>query len=213
MGRAGNRADHDVVEGKAKLLLLGTNLLGKADITKAAIFVDRGSRRDRIRLAAFGLHVRDRLFPTLPDTDVEPFVDHLDIGPHDPAQQDVADTVIDGVLMRHPAFLNQPAFHADFRRDSRHHARVVRLHPADRDQRIGVGGDRIGNDVFELAQLVAAESQSRITVLALGVEFDLAAQVCAEPLQLLDMRGSEGEWIAFEFLQHARCPSAAAPMP
>jgi hypothetical protein len=86
---------------------------------------------------------------------------------------------------------------------------VVRLHPADRDQRIGVGGDRIGNDVFELAQLVAAESQSRIAVLALGVELDLAAQMCAEPLQLLDMRGSEGEWIAFELLQHARCPSVS----
>src|SRR6267142_362112 len=129
MGRAGNRADDDVVEGKAKLLLLGTNRLGEADITKAAIFVDRGSRRDRVRLAALGLHVRDRLFPTLPDTDVKPFVDHLDIGAHDPAQQDVADAVIDGVLVRHPAFLNQPAFHSDFRRDSSDHARVVRLHP------------------------------------------------------------------------------------
>ena len=175
--------------------------------------MDRGSRRDRVRLAALGLYVGDRLFPTLPDADIEPLVDHLDIGTHDPAQQDVADAIIDSVLVRHPAFLDEPAFHSDFRRDGGNHAGVVRLHAPDRDQRIGIGGDRIGNDVFELAQLVAAKSQSRIAVLALGVELDLAAQMCAEALQLLDMRGSEGERIAFEFLQHARSLLSVVPMP
>src|SRR6202011_4118686 len=84
---------------------------------------------------------------------------------------------------------------------------VVRLHAPDRDQRVGIGGNRVGNDVFELAQLVAAERQSRIAVLAFGVELDLAAEMRAEALQLLDVGGSESERIAFELLQHARCLS------
>ena len=95
------------------------------------------------------------------------------------AEQDIADAVVDGVLMRHPAFLHQTALHADLGRNGRNHAGVVGLHAADRDQRIGVGGDRIGNDVFELAQLVAAEGEAGIAVLALGVELDLAAEMRA----------------------------------
>src|SRR5207237_9741615 len=88
---------------------------------------------------------------------------------------------IDLFLMRHPAFLDQPAFHADLGRNGRNHARVVRLHAADRDQRVGVGGDRIGDDVFELAQLVAAEGEPRIAVLAFGVELDVAGNMRARP--------------------------------
>ena len=147
----------------------------------------RGAGRDRIGLAALGLHIRDRLFPALADADVEAFVDQLDIGAHDAAEQDVADAVVDGVLMRHPAFLHQAALHADLGRDGRDHAGVVGLHAADRDQRVGIGGDRVGDDVFELAQLVAAEGETRIAVLALGVDLDLAAEMLRQPLQLLDM--------------------------
>ena len=161
-----------------------------------------GAGRDRIGLAALGLHVRDRLFPALANADVETFIDQLDIGAHDAAEQDIADAVVDGVLMRHPAFLHQAALHADLGRNRCDHAGVVGLHAADRDQRVGIGGDRIGDDVFELAQLVAAEGQPRIAVFPLGVEFDLAAEMLREPLQLLDMGGPEGERIAFEFLQH-----------
>ena len=117
------------------------------------------------------------VFPAFPDADVEAVLDHPHVRAHDPAQQDVADPVVDRVLMRHPAFLHQPAFHADLGRDRGDHAGMVRLHAADRDQRVGVGGDRVGDDVFELAQLVAAEGQPRIAVLALGVELDLAAEM------------------------------------
>ena len=53
-----------------------------------------------------------------------------------------------------------------------------------------------------LRSFVAAEGQPRIAVFPLGVEFDLAAEVLREPLQLLDMGGPKGERIAFEFLQH-----------
>src|ERR1700687_459232 len=114
--------------------------------------------------------------------------------------------------MRHPAFLYQPAFHSDFRGDRGNHARMVRLYSPDRDQRVGVGSNRIGHNVFELAQLVAAESQPRMAILAFGVKLDLAAQMRAEAFQLLDMRGSESKGVAFEFLQHASAFLSSAPM-
>ena len=161
-----------------------------------------GAGRNRVGLAALGLHVRNRLFPALANADVKAFIDQLHVGAHDAAEQDIADAVVDGVLVRHPAFLHQAALHADLGRDGCDHAGVVGLHAADRDQRVGIGSDRIGDDVFELAQLVAAEGETRIAVLALGVELDLAAEMLREPLQLLDMGGSEGERIAFEFFQH-----------
>ena len=69
---------------------------------------------------------------------------------------------------------------------------------------------RIGNDVFELAQLVAAEREAGIAVLALGVELDLVAQMRAQALQPLDRRRAEGERIAFEFFQHAQRPIVEA---
>ena len=130
----------------------------------------------------------------------------LHVGAHDAAQHDVADPVVDRVLVRDPGLLHQPAFHADLGRDRRHLARVVRLHAADRDQRVGVRGDRVGNDVFELAQLVAAEREAGIAVLALGVELDLVAQMRAQALEPLDRRRAEGERIAFEFFQHGLRP-------
>ena len=158
--------------------------------------------RDRIGLSALCFHVLNGLLPAAPDADIKTFVDHLHIGAHDAAQHDVADAVVDGVLVRHPAFLHQPALHADLGRDGGHHAGVIGLHAADRNQRIGIRSDRVGNDVFELAQLVAAEREPRIAVLALGVELDLAAEMAREPLQFFDMGGPEGERIALEFFQH-----------
>ncbi len=161
-----------------------------------------GAGRNRIGLAALGLHVGNRVFPALANADVELFIDHLHVRAHHAAEQDIADAVVDGVLVRHPAFLHQAAFHADLGRDGRDHAGMVGLYATDRDQRVGIGSDGIGDDVFELAQLVAAEGEARIAVLALGIEFDLAAEVLRQPLQLLDMGGPECERIALEFLQH-----------
>ena len=117
-------------------------------------------------------------------------------------KQDVADPVVDGILVRNPGLLHQAALHADFRRDRGDLARMVRLHAADRDQRVGVRGDRVGDDVFELAQLVAAERKAGIAVLALGVKLDWAAEMRAQVAEFLDRRRSEGERIAGEFLQH-----------
>ena len=67
---------------------------------------------------------------------------------------------------------------------------------------------RIGNDIFELAQLVAAEREAGIAVLALGVDLDLVAKMRAQAPEPLDRRRPEGERIAFEFLQHGRSCAA-----
>jgi len=111
------------------------------------------------------------------DADIEALIDQADVGAHDARKHDVADPVIDSVLVRHPGFLHEAALHADLGGDRGDHAGVVRLHAADRDQRVGVGGDRIGDDVFELAQLVAAIGEAGIAVLALGIDLDLAAEM------------------------------------
>ena len=55
--------------------------------------------------------------------------------------------------------------------------RVVRLHAADRHQRVRTGCDGVGDDIFELADFVAAESEVGIAVLALGENLDAAAQM------------------------------------
>ena len=78
---------------------------------------------------------------------------------------------------------------------------MVRLHAANRHQRIGVRLDRIGDDVFELAQLVATHGQSGIAIIALGVDLDFAADRVGQPWQVLDRRGAEGERVAFEFVE------------
>src|SRR5277367_2020228 len=173
-----------------------------ADVAEPAVFVHRGAGRDRVGLAALGLHVLDRLLPALADPDVESIVDQLDVGAHDAAEHDVADAVVDGVLVGNPALLYEAALHSDFCRDRGDHARVVGLDAADRDQRVGVGGDGVRNDVLELAQLVAAVGQARVAVLAFGVELDAAAEMRGQALELLDVSRSERQRIALEFLQH-----------
>ena len=78
--------------------------------------------------------------------------------------------------MRHPALLHHPAFHPDLGRDRGDLTGVVGLHAADRHQRVGIRRDRVGHDVFELAQLVAADRQAGIAIVALRLDLDLAAE-------------------------------------
>ena len=94
-----------------------------------------------------------------------------------PTHQNVADAVINGVFERNPAFLNQAAPHADLGGDGRHLTRVVGLDTPDGDERVGIRSYGIRNDVFELAHLVTAKGEARIAVLALGIEFDRAAEM------------------------------------
>ena len=70
-------------------------------------------------------------------------------------------------------------------------AGVVRLDAADRHQRVAALGERVGDEVLELAHLVAAERDARVAVLALGPDLDLAAERGAEPRQGMDRRRAE----------------------
>ena len=89
---------------------------------------------------------------------------------------------------RHPALLHEAAFHTDLRSDGSDLARVIGLHAADGHERIRPRRDRVGHNVFEFADLVAAESEARIAVLALGKDLDRAAEVLAQATELLDRR-------------------------
>ena len=51
-----------------------------------------------------------------------------------------------------------------------------------------VRGDGVGDDVLELADLVAPEREPRVAVVALGPDLDVAAERLGEPAELLDGR-------------------------
>jgi hypothetical protein len=59
------------------------------------------------------------------------FVNKAAVGTHQARQQNVADAIIDSVVMWHPAFLDDNALHADLSSSCCDHARVVRLHAAN----------------------------------------------------------------------------------
>ena len=141
LGRAGDRADDEESKAKPSSALLGAHFFGETDIAEPAEFVDAGAGWNGVGTPALLFDLLQRIFPTRADADVETFVDEPHVGAHDAAQLDVTDAVVDGVLVGNPGLLHQPALHADLGGDGGHHAGVVRLHAADRDQRVGVRGD------------------------------------------------------------------------
>ena len=156
VGRAGDGADHDVIECDTELLLLCPHLFSEADIAQTAELVNRSAGRDGIGVPSLRLHVFDGPHPALTNADVKAVADQFNLCSHYAAHQDVPDPVVDSVFERHPTLLDQAAFHAELGGDRRDLPRVVGLHAADRDERIGVRCDGVRDDVFELADLVAA---------------------------------------------------------
>ncbi|KAJ3472248.1 hypothetical protein NLI96_g13385 [Meripilus lineatus] len=103
--------------------------------------------------------------------------------------------------------LHEHALHPEMRGDGRDLAGLVRLHAADRHERVGALRERVGDEVFELARLVAAERKAAVAVLALRIQLDLAAEVRAQALERLDRRRAERERITGETLQiHRQAP-------
>ena len=98
----------------------------------------------------------------------KPLLVEAHVGAHDPREQDVADLVVDRVVPVDPLLLDQPALQAEVRGDGRDLPGVVGLEAADRDERVGALGEHVGDDVLQLAGLVAAVRQARAAVLALG---------------------------------------------
>ncbi|AMX98892.1 hypothetical protein A4R29_04805 [Mesorhizobium ciceri biovar biserrulae] len=72
------------------------------------------------------------------DVDVKVLVDQANLCPHDAAQENFADPVVDGIVTWNPDPLNQEAFHAELGGDRCYHPGVVGLHAADGDERVGV---------------------------------------------------------------------------
>ena len=97
-----------------------------------------------------------------------------DVGAHHPRQQDVADLVVDRVVPRHPLLLHETALQPEVGGDGGDLPGVVGLVAADRDQRVGAAGEHVGDDVLELADLVAAEGEAAVDVLALGPDLGAA---------------------------------------
>src|SRR5205814_182381 len=108
---------------------------------------------------------RERLLPARPERDVEAGLREPYVGAHDPREQDVADLVVDGVRPLHPVLLNEDAAETETRGHRGDLTRVVRLDAADRDERVAALRERFGDEVLQLARLVAAVGKPGVAVL------------------------------------------------
>src|SRR3546814_7788876 len=132
--------------------------------------MNRGPGWNGVGDSARCLHFLQCLQPAVSNSDIEAVVDQADVGAHNSRHQDVADAMGNCVLVRHPALLDKVTLHTDLGGDRSHESRVIRRHAAYGDERVRTGRDRVRNDVFKLAQLVAPERKARIAVLALRIE-------------------------------------------
>ena len=128
--------------------------------------------------------------PAVLEADAEPRLHQADVGPHDAGQQDVADLVVDRVRPVDPALLDQDGLQAHLGGDRGHLPGVVGLHAADADERVRALPERVGDQVLQLAGLVAAVGQPAVAVLALGPDAG-TAEVIAEPVQRVHGAGAE----------------------
>ena len=167
-----------------------------------------GAGRDRVRRAAGRLDVGDRLLPALLEADPEARVHEPHVGAHQAAELDVADAVVDDVGPVDPALLHEHAAHPGARRGGRDLARVVGLHAADRDERVAALGARVGDEVLELARLVAAVGEPAVAVVALRPHVR-AAELRAQPLEPVHGRRAERQRVPLEGVEaHARSIAA-----
>src|SRR5437773_1720570 len=72
-----------------------------------------------------------------------------------------------------------------------------RLHAADRDECVAALRERVGDEVLELPQLVAAEREAGVAVVTLGPE-RCAAELLGQPFEPVDRGGAEKERIPLE---------------
>ena len=201
VGRAGDGADDDVVEEDVVLGFLHRDLASPVGEPEPAERVVGGAGRNRVRLAARLDDGVECSLPTVADPDVEAGRVEAHIATHDPRELDVADLVVHDVGPVDPGLLHRHRLEPEVGRDAGDLARVVRLHPADRDQRVAALGEGVGHEVLELAGLVAAERDAGVAVLPLGPDLDPAAEVGAEARQRMDGRRTERERIALEVVE------------
>jgi hypothetical protein len=200
--RAGHGADDDRVEEDAELGFLVGDLLRPACKAEAAERVVGRACRNRIGPAAGRIDRVERILPARAQGDVEAGVDDADVGAHDPREEDVPDLVVDDVGPFDPVLLHEHALQPEPRSDRRDLARVVRLHAADRHERVAALCERLRGEVFELAHLVAAVREAGVAILALRPDLDAAAEMLAQPLERMDRRRSEQQVDAREVGEH-----------
>ena len=200
VGRAGHGADDDRVEVHAEGLLLLGQLEGVVGEPDTAEGVLARAGRDRVRRATALLDLAQGVLPRVTDADVEAVRVEARVGAHHPREQDVADLVVDRVVPRHPLLLHETALQAEVGGDRGDLAGVVRLVAADGDEGVGAAGEHVGDDVLELADLVAAEREATVDVLTLGPHLG-TAEVVAQPAQVLQRAGAEGELVPGDVVQ------------
>ena len=152
-----------------------------------------GAGRDRVRLPACGAHGLERLLPARPESDVEARVRQPHVGAHDPREQDVADPLVARIVPVDPVLLHEDALQAEVRSDGGDLARVIRLHAADRHERVAALRERVGGEELELPRLVAAVREAGVAVVALRPHVHLAAEVLAQPGEAMHRRRPEEE--------------------
>ena len=78
---------------------------------------------------------------------------------------------------------------------------MVRLHAADGDQCIRIRRDHVRYDLFRLAELISAHCETGVTVIALGINLDLAIESIRHSWKMFDRSRTEGQRIALEFFE------------
>ena len=189
---AGHRTHDDVVEDDAEFDLLQFDLLRPPGETKAAERMVRGARRNGVGRAAAILNLEDRLLPALLEPDAEARAHEANVRPHQSAEQNVADAVVGHVGPIDPTLLDEDALHARLRGRRGHLPCVVRLHAADRHERVASVGQRVGHQVFEFSDLVAAECEGGVHVVALGPD-RCSLEVLGQTIQPMNRRRAEHE--------------------
>ena len=136
-----------------------------------------------------------------------------DVGAHDAREQDVADLVVDDVGPLDPALLDEHAAEPEARGDGRHLARVVRLHAADRDERVAALRERVGGEVLQLAHLVPAVGEPGAARPPASPRSSTSPPRCSlEPLEPVHRRGAELERHAVEAREaHVRRGPSPSP--
>ncbi len=152
--RPGDGADDDGVEEEAEAALLLLDLEGPAGEAEAAEGVVGGAGRDVVGAAAGGGELALEAAEGVLVADAEGRRVEPDVGAREPRQLDVADARVRRLVLvpaaprpRHPLLLHQRAPQPQLRRHRRHLPRVVRLHPADADQRVAALRQRLGRQV------------------------------------------------------------------
>ena len=177
-----------------------------------------GSGRDRVRASAGGDDRLDRPLPAVAHADVEAGLVEAHVATHDAGQLDVADDAVHRVAaVVDPALLHRDAPEAEVAGHPGDLAGVVGLHPADRHERVAALVEGLGDEVLQLAHLVAAEGDPGVAVLALGPDLDPAPEGLAQAGQWVDGRRAEEQRDTGEVVERHRAAAygrlGATPRP